>query len=65
MAENAQKCKHPSCTCMVKKGEKYCSEYCHDAGSTMEISCNCRHAGCSMEESVKAGRSTPVAAGSD
>jgi hypothetical protein len=48
------KCAHPACTCMVKGDEKYCSTYCHDAGDTVEISCNCGHAGCSIEESAGA-----------
>ena len=28
----------------------YCSPYCKDAGDTMEISCNCGHAGCAINE---------------
>jgi hypothetical protein len=36
----------------VGKNETYCSTYCHDAGGTMEISCNCGHAGCSVTESA-------------
>jgi len=39
-------CAHPSCECLVEKGQKYCSDYCHDAGRTMELSCNCRHPEC-------------------
>jgi hypothetical protein len=46
MAEN-QKCAHPACNCMAPKGDKYCSTYCHDAGSTVELTCNCGHPGCS------------------
>jgi hypothetical protein len=45
-------CAHPSCNCLVKEGEKYCSQYCHDAGDTIEISCNCEHPGCSLAEAV-------------
>ena len=45
-------CAHPSCSCPVPKGEKYCSTYCHDAADTMEISCNCEHAGCALAEAV-------------
>jgi hypothetical protein len=50
MAEDKKKkkCAHPSCDCLVQEG-KYCSQYCKDAGGTMEISCNCRHAECGIE----------------
>jgi hypothetical protein len=50
MAEDKKKkkCAHPSCDCFVQEG-KYCSQYCKDAGGTMEISCNCRHAECGIE----------------
>ena len=41
-----QKCAHPACNCKASKDSKYCSQYCHDAGSSLEISCNCGHAGC-------------------
>lgn len=50
MDPKSKKCAHPACTCTVDKDNKYCSEYCHDAGGTMEISCNCGHAGCSVSE---------------
>jgi len=48
-------CAHPACMCMVPKGEKYCSPYCHDAADTTEISCNCEHKGCSLAEAVTDG----------
>ena len=38
MSEN-KKCAHPACNCMAPKDNKYCSEYCHDAGSSLESSC--------------------------
>jgi hypothetical protein len=44
--ENKNRCAHPSCMCLVEKGKKYCSDYCHDARRTMELSCNCRHPEC-------------------
>ena len=44
--EKRKKCAHPACNCLVEHGKKYCSDYCHDAGSTMEIACNCRHSEC-------------------
>jgi hypothetical protein len=34
---------------MATADSKYCSEYCHDAGSTLELACNCGHPGCSDE----------------
>jgi hypothetical protein len=52
MPEKTHKCAHPSCQCRVEEGEKYCSTYCHDAGDTIEISCNCDHPGCSLAEAV-------------
>jgi hypothetical protein len=42
-------CAHPACNCMVDKDDKYCSTYCKDAGNTLELSCNCGHAGCADE----------------
>jgi hypothetical protein len=50
MQEELRKCEHPACNCLVKKHTKYCSQYCEDAGGTIELSCNCRHAGCAMSE---------------
>jgi len=44
-----RRCEHPACNCVVKGGEKYCSQYCHDARNTLELSCNCGHAGCADE----------------
>ena len=50
MDRKSKKCAHPACTCLVEKDGKYCSQYCEDAGGTMEISCNCGHTGCSVSE---------------
>jgi hypothetical protein len=50
MREQTKKCEHPACNCLVAKGTKYCSQYCEDAKETIELSCNCRHAGCAMSE---------------
>ena len=47
------KCAHPACNCTVKDGEKYCSTYCHDAGSTTELICNCGHPGCAENLAAK------------
>jgi hypothetical protein len=52
MSQQTKKCAHPSCNCTVEKGQKYCSTYCKDAGGSMELSCNCAHAGCAMSEQV-------------
>ncbi len=48
MAENS-KCAHPACNCIPADGESFCSPYCHDAGDTVELSCNCGHPGCAEE----------------
>jgi hypothetical protein len=44
-----KKCGHPACNCTVANGNRYCSQYCHDAGSSLELSCNCGHKGCAEE----------------
>jgi hypothetical protein len=41
-----KKCAHPACNCILPEGEKYCSTYCHDAGTLTELACNCPHPGC-------------------
>lgn len=51
MAE-LKKCAHPTCNCIAPEGEKYCSQYCQDAGGTLELSCNCNHPGCALEAEV-------------
>ena len=48
MAED-HKCEHPACNCITPKDGKYCSQYCHDAAGTLELSCNCGHLGCAEE----------------
>jgi len=40
-----QKCAHPSCSCMVPPGTKFCSDYCKKAPET-ELHCNCMHKEC-------------------
>jgi hypothetical protein len=55
MAEELEKkCAHPACNCVVEKGQAYCSDYCHDAGGTIEITCNCRHAECETSAAAEA-----------
>lgn len=49
------KCAHPSCNCSAADGSKYCSQYCKDAGNTMELSCNCGHEGCALEAAAAPG----------
>ena len=30
------KCAHPACKCTVKRGEKYCSQYCNDQETNLK-----------------------------
>lgn len=46
---DTKKCAHPPCNCIAPEDDKYCSQYCKDAGETLELSCNCNHAGCALE----------------
>ncbi len=50
MASEEQKtCAHEPCVCMVKSGDKYCSQYCTDAGAgETEIACDCGHPACTQ-----------------
>ena len=45
---NQEKCAHPTCSCLVAEGAKYCSEYCENAekAGVIEIGCSCEHAAC-------------------
>jgi hypothetical protein len=45
MAET-KKCAHPACNCTTD--EKYCSDYCRDAGDEVEIACDCGHDVCEI-----------------
>jgi hypothetical protein len=41
------KCAHIPCICTVPKGQKFCSDFCADAGSQeTEIGCDCGHPAC-------------------
>ena len=41
-------CAHEPCRYEIQHGEKYCSQWCKDAGSgEVEIACECGHAACS------------------
>lgn len=47
MAEEQKQCAHEPCLCTVPHGEKFCSEFCKDAGSgEVEIACECGHPAC-------------------
>jgi len=47
-ADRAKKCAHPACICVPAEGEKFCSEYCKNAGANeTEIACDCGHPACS------------------
>jgi len=52
MSKETTKCAHQACKCVARPDSKYCSQYCDDAGDTMEISCNCGHGGCSLEDNL-------------
>ncbi len=60
MAEKTKKCDHPACNCTVGEHTSYCSQYCKDAKGTMEISCNCGHAGCAISEGQATMTGRPV-----
>lgn len=54
MSETAKKCAHPGCVCTIRDGDKYCSPYCHDAGShEQELACDCGHSGCRSSQPTK------------
>jgi len=48
MPKSNEQCAHPACRCNVGEDGKYCSPYCKDAGDSVEIACNCGHAGCAV-----------------
>ena len=39
-------CANPPCSCVVEKGEKYCSVHCQSTEHTVQIDCDCGHADC-------------------
>jgi hypothetical protein len=49
MAEKARQCAHPGCNCRVKKGSKYCSDYCESVAERLSIACECGHTECSAQ----------------
>ena len=49
MADQEKKlCAHEPCLCTVPAHEKFCSDFCRDAGADeVEIACECGHPACS------------------
>lgn len=48
MDQKERKCAHEPCNCDVAQGQKFCSDWCKDAGAEeVEIACECGHAPCS------------------
>jgi len=59
MANESKKCAHLACLCMAPAGEKYCSQFCKDAGtSETEIACDCGHSG--LLEVIRGSNSSAV-----
>jgi hypothetical protein len=47
MIKKETKCAHLPCICVPPEGEKYCTQFCKDAGSEeTEIACDCGHPAC-------------------
>jgi hypothetical protein len=46
MSDEKPICKHPPCTCEVKKEGEYCSVSCEGYGGTVTIDCDCGHPQC-------------------
>jgi hypothetical protein len=50
MANESKKCAHLPCLCIAPAGEKYCSQFCKEAGSAeTEIACDCGHPACTKK----------------
>jgi len=49
MSSNSHKCAHAPCNCVVAEGEKYCSNYCKEAGVEVELACDCNHPNCGID----------------
>jgi hypothetical protein len=47
-----KKCAHPACNCTVGEDDKYCTQYCKDAGDEVEIACDCGHPACEIAETA-------------
>jgi len=47
MPTESKKCAHLPCLCAAPPGEKYCSQFCKEAGpAESEIACDCGHPAC-------------------
>ncbi len=48
---NTHKCAHIACCCQIPAFEKYCSDYCAEAGKLggVEIACECKHTDCELD----------------
>ena len=47
-SQEQRKCAHEPCNCVVAQGQKFCGDFCKDAGSEeVEIACDCGHPPCS------------------
>ncbi len=49
---DANKCQHPTCSCDVSMGQKFCSDACRDLAdmsSAAKMRCGCGHAACVHE----------------
>jgi len=45
--EAPDKCAHIPCACVAPAGQKYCSQFCKEAGAgESEIACDCGHPAC-------------------
>jgi hypothetical protein len=48
-----KKCAHPACNCQVAANQKFCTQYCEDAGDDeIEIFCDCGHPACELAETA-------------
>jgi len=58
MADNTQKCAHPSCNCVAAKDSKYCGTLCEGNAGKPDIICGCGHASCEMKATSTTGAGT-------
>ena len=59
--QHSQKvCAHTGCNCTPREDSKYCSPYCEAAGDTLELACNCGHAGCGVEGTYRHDEETEL-----
>jgi hypothetical protein len=47
--QEKKKCAHIPCLCEVPPGQKYCGEFCQEAGGKdVEVACQCGHPACPL-----------------